>query len=522
MGMVAPPQRIASAYTVHCGRYGDGTRLAQERGVCRQWLYREAHWVAATLAGKTWRQANAGLRTRVRELEQQLAVAQQRLARSVELTDDKQAELARVGQASGVSLPEGRVLLEVLTPGHRLSVATLGRRTEAAGKQAGRLLHVFDEFARTRTRQAAADESYVKAPVLRTVEPDSLCWLGGRRADAVTGAAWAEEFRQLPNLEQVTRAGGRALAKGVAVVNDERDEQQQPRVVDQADHFHAFRDGGRAVRQAAVRAQQALTAAEAVQRELDQVARRGQKRTGPSARARTAWRRAEQAMAAWSAQERGWEQTKQAFRLFTPAGELNTPARVALVLAETVPQLPDKALAKVQRPLPEPDMVNYLTQAERPVAALPFPAEVKQAAVQHEGLRRQPELLQGTEPQAAGRRGLLLACAVVLAQAGPAGQQAAAAVRDSCRRADRASSLVECLNSVLRMQQARHRKWTQGMIDLKRLYWNGHTFRTGRRRGTTPYQRLGVPWPESLSWWEVVKLTPEQLRERLSTAKKPE
>jgi hypothetical protein len=29
---------------------------------------------------------------------------------------------------------------------------------------------------------------------------------------------------------------------------------------------------------------------------------------------------------------------------------------------------------------------------------------------------------------------------------------------------------VECLNSVLRMQQARHRRMTQPMLDLKRLY----------------------------------------------------
>jgi hypothetical protein len=109
-----------------------------------------------------------------------------------------------------------------------------------------------------------------------------------------------------------------------------------------------------------------------------------------------------------------------------------------------------------------------------------------------------------------------------LAKAGQVGQQAQAAVRDILRRAYRASSLVECINSVLRMQQARHRKMSQGLLDLKRLYWNCHTFRTGRRRRTSPYQRLGVPWPEGLRWWEVLKLTPEQLREKLSTAKTAE
>ena len=59
---------------------------------------------------------------------------------------------------------------------------------------------------------------------------------------------------------------------------------------------------------------------------------------------------------------------------------------------------------------------------------------------------------------------------------------------------------------------------TQGLLDLKRLYWNCHPFRTGRRRGTTPYERLGVPWPPGMRWWDVLKMTPEQLREKLSTA----
>src|SRR6202042_3792907 len=79
----------------------------------------------------------------------------------------------------------------------------------------------------------------------------------------------------------------------------------------------------------------------------------------------------------------------------------------------------------------------------------------------------------------------------------------------------RASSLVECINSVARMQQARHRKMTQGLLDLKRLYWNRRRFRTGRRQGQTPYGLLGLRLPE-LSFGEFLKLTPAVLREQLS------
>jgi hypothetical protein len=79
----------------------------------------------------------------------------------------------------------------------------------------------------------------------------------------------------------------------------------------------------------------------------------------------------------------------------------------------------------------------------------------------------------------------------------------------------RASSLVECVNSVARMQQARHKKMTQGLLDLKRLYWNLRQFRAGRRKGQAPYGVLGLKLPE-VSFWEFLKLTPEELREQLS------
>jgi hypothetical protein len=517
MGIIVPTQRIASAYFVVFGKYGDVRRYAEERGVCRQWVYREADWLQKTLAEQG--QEIQQLQQQVQELQQRNALLEQRQATAVVLDEDKQAELATAAQSLGVSLPVCRELLAVLAPGRALSVATLGRRTKAAGEKAGELLAVLDEVARARVREAAADEIYVKDPVLLVVEPDSLCWLQGRLSAAVSGTAWAEEFRQLPNLEQLTRDGGRGLEKGVALVNAERQAAGRPAVVDQGDHFHALRHGGVGLRQAEKQARQTLAQAEAADQALATCDRQGQARTGAAARARAAWKKAEKAMDVWCAQEQLWEQSKAAVQLFTPQGELNTRAQAEAVLAETLPALPDRAFGKAKTSLAKAEMLNYLDRVQEQIAALPFADEVKQAAVHQEGLRRRPELLQGEGTRAAALRGVLLLCAVVLGKAGEQGQQAQAAVRDILRRAYRASSLVECINSVLRMQQSRHRKMTQGLLDLKRLYWNCHTFRTGRRRQTTPYQRLGVSWPEGLRWWDVLKLTPEQLRDKLSTAK---
>jgi hypothetical protein len=518
MDTVAVDRRIGSAFVVFCGQHGDVSRFAQEQGVSRQWLYREADGVRDALEGTRTqpvidrlRQDNAALQARVAELEQRLRVA-------VVIDEEKQAELACVGQGCGVTLPQCHTLLGVLIT-KPLSVPTLGRRTQARGKKSAELLEVFDEYARQQVREGAGDEIYVPAPVLMVVEQESLCWISGRLSEDVSGVAWSREFAQLPNLEQMAVDGGTALAKGLDLVNEQRQQQEKKPVVLQGDHFHALWTGGVGLRRAEKRAGKALAEAEDAQKALDARARQGRKQTGPAVRASHAWRKAEKAMDAWRDLERSWQQTKDALRLVTPEGELNSRAKAEAVLAHTLPQLPDSDFAKCQRKLRQPEMLNYLDRVHDQLAALPYPEEVKQAAVRQEALRRRPELLRGENPRAAALRGVMLVCAVVLSKADNVGPQAVEAVRQIFRRAYRASSLVECLNSVLRMHQAQHRKMTQDMLNLKRLYWNCHTFRTGRRRNTTPYQRLGVPWPPGMRWWDVLKLTPEQLRERLSTVK---
>jgi len=516
MGMVAPRQRIASAFFVIHGAYGDVSRYAQERNVCRQWVYREAAWVNRVLS--EGQQECACLRARVRQLEERQKELEERLATAVVIDEGKQAELASVGQACGVTLRDCRQLLKVLIPEDKiLSVPTLGRRTQQAGQKAGRLLEVLDEFARQQVHEAAADEIYVKDPVLMVVEPESLCWLSGRLSDEVSGEAWAREFAVLPNLEQVMRDGGKGLEKGVALTSAERQAQGKTALVDQGDHFHALRGGSIGLNKAQRQASNALAEAEVAQKDLDALDRHGQARTN---RASFAWKRGEKAMDIWQEREQLWRETKDALKLFTPTGALNTRQHAETVLARTLPQLPDSDFGKTKRQLQEPEMLNYLDRVQQKIAALPFPEEVKQAAVRQEGLRRRPEALQGDSDQAAALRGIMLVCAVVLSKAGETGEEAASAIRDLLRRAYRASSLVECINSVLRMHQAGHRQMTQGLLDLKRLYWNCHTFSTGRRRRTSPYGRLGIRLPEGLGWWDLLKLTPEQLREKLTTPKK--
>src|SRR3954471_7330837 len=154
------PQRIASAFAVLCGRYGDITRMAQDRQQSRQSLYREAQQTIDAVDGTATQPHIAELQQQITGLRNQVHQLQRRLEQAVEMTAEKQAEVASVAQAEGVSLPVARRILQVLLPPKARSVPTLGRATAEAGSQAGRLLEVLDEAAQPRVAQATADEIF--------------------------------------------------------------------------------------------------------------------------------------------------------------------------------------------------------------------------------------------------------------------------------------------------------------------------------------------------------------------------
>jgi hypothetical protein len=64
----------------------------------------------------------------------------------------------------------------------------------------------------------------------------------------------------------------------------------------------------------------------------------------------------------------------------------------------------------------------------------------------------------------------------------------------------RASSAAGRVNSVARTHQPRHRDLSQGLLDLKRLYWNCPTFVGGKREKHRPYEPLGLKLPSYDPW----------------------
>jgi hypothetical protein len=346
------------------------------------------------------------------------------------------------------------------------------------------------------------------------VEPESLCWVTGRMVQARDGVTWAEEFARLSALEAVVRDDGTGLGKGMKLERARRRAAGRPDLDETLDVFHTLREGGRALRKTWGAATRALERADAAQKEFDDRARQGQSRQGHGAPLNWLWRQAERLWDQATAAEVAWKRARWAFEFFTPDGRLNDRAGAEAVVAAAWPHLGGAAWAKTRRLLLRRESFTSLDQVQDRLAGLGLAPEVLSALLDLEALRRQPWRLT------AGTRGWALARTVQLTKACSDWREEARRVRAVLRGVWRASSLGECVNSVARMQQARHRKITQELLDLKRLYWNLRRFRIGRRKAQTPYGLLGLKVPD-LSFWEFLKLTPEELREQLSAMGDP-
>lgn len=352
--------------------------------------------------------------------------------------------------------------------------------------------------------------------MLRLVEPESPCRLRGRLSASRDGEQWAKELAQLPALQHLVRDAGKGLENGLARVNEQRPKDRQQRITDQLDQVHTRREGRRGLHQTPAQAERAWTTAEEADQKVARHERQGQARTGSATGAVRTWQKAEHAFQQWERAERAVEQVRQAPPPFTPEGGLNTRDRALPVVEALLPQLPGAPRDTFKRRRRRPQTCTELDRLRGRIEALPVAEAVREAVVRSAGIRQNPRLVQGEGPSQGAMRGLLVVLRVRSAAAGQAGQQAGAGVRPAVRYVGRASSGVEGLTSVVRMQQSRHRKMTQELLGPKRRYGHLRQFGPGRGKKTSPSERPGVPLPADLCWWQLLRLTADQLRTLLS------
>lgn len=513
---------IGNAAAVLGGRRGAVTTQARQAGCSRQAAYAHAQRVHQAVAD-----AHAGAPSRAQLLHevQQLREENRQLWEALEETIDfpkaRQQRFAVTAAALGVSDRQITALLGLLLAARAPGRATVGRWVRHGAQRAGRLLAALDARCHALVDTACLDEIFCRRqPVLVGVEPHSFACVLAHRAPDRRGATWAQALRPWTQLRRVVSDAGNGLRKGLELYQQQRASTGPPPPLEERlDLFHTCQESQRALRQVWGAAEGVWRRWDVKQRAFDRLRRRGVHCRCPAYRsaarqAEKAHSKAKKVLAQAEQQERAWQQARGAFALVRPDGSVNDRARAAADLAAALPALAGPVWSKVRTYLRDGRSLAFLDGLQQELAAAEPVAEVRSALVQLWHLRQRGR-------PARGAAGTVRAVAAQ-AQARVCQQLAAdwprryAAVAAVLSRTVRASSVVECMNSVWRMHQARHRGLSQALLDLKRLWWNCRPFREGKRRGQCPYQLLGLRLP-TYDLWELLQDDPDERAQPLST-----
>jgi hypothetical protein len=324
---------------------------------------------------------------------------------------------------------------------------------------------------------------------------------------------WEAELAPFSRLEFAVSDAAKGIAAAVAQVatgrQGEAETASQPSLEHGLDVFHTAREARRVLARHWRHAEAAWDEAEAADERVARARVQGVDARGPAGPARTAWRKATAALEQVEHLEGAWRRAQAALELFGPDGRLNDRAAAEAEIAAALPDLAGVAWTKVRNFLRDDRSLTFLDRMHRRLESAEPRRQWREAMVWRWWLRhRRPT---PSDPvmalvQAVGRERPLTAPEQA------SYDRIAAVLKETVR----ASSAVECMNSVLRMQQSRHRKMTQPMLDLKRLYWNCRAFRTGPRKEVCPYRALGLDLP-TFDFWELLHADPGQLTQQLST-----
>jgi hypothetical protein len=485
---------IAHAAAALTGPRGDVTRRARDAQCSRQAVYDHARKVHDAVAAE-----HQGGPPRQQLLDQLQALQGENdqlwgwLGQTIDFPAHQRERFVVTAAAMGLSLSQIGALLAIVVGAVACpSRSALHRVVQAAGRRAGRVLEALDRRCHALILVGCLDEIFFHGrPVLVGVEPASLTWFLGRRAGDRTGATWHEALRPWAALEYVVADAGKGLQGGVALL--QRDRRHRGRTVPEngLDVFHTAREARQVLARQWHRVERLWEEAEAAEARAGRAGRQGQDRRGPAAVARAAWKRAVAAFAAYDLGAAGWERAHRALAVFGPDGRLNDRARARQEIAAALPTLCGGEWSKVRGLLGAEASLTFLDRLHHHLEQAEPDAGLRAALVRLWWLRRRRP--RGAQAGAGGCDHV--AHLVQMAVCRGLSASWAASYRRVSRvlwGVVRASSAVECMNSVLRMHQSRHRTVTQGMLDLKRLYWNCRAFRDGKRRGRSPYQHLGL------------------------------
>jgi hypothetical protein len=323
---------------------------------------------------------------------------------------------------------------------------------------------------------------------------------------------WEHQLAPFDRLEFVISDAAKGIAKAVSnLAGARRDDPKAPILEHGLDVFHTTMEAKRVLARHWRRAEAAWEKAEAADLEVARSKQQGIDARGAARTAWAAWDRAAQALEQAERLEAAWHRAHAALDLFRADGRLNHRSHAELEITEALKDLTGDDWSKVGNFLKDRRSLSFLDRMHRRLESAEPDAAMREAMAWRWWLwhRREP----GSGPlirlvQVLGRDREL-----------DEGEQASYdRVSRVLGETFRASSAVECMNSVLRMPQSRHKRMTQPMLDLKRLYWNCHEFRSGPRKKACPYQILGLDLP-TYDFWTLLQTDPQDLTQTLSTTR---
>jgi hypothetical protein len=301
------------------------------------------------------------------------------------------------------------------------------------------------------------------------IEPASLTAVFCRNAADRTAETWKDQLEPFASLEFAVSDAAKGIAKAVAEVSASRRGDLSAAALEHGlDIFHTTMEAHRVLARHWRGAEATWDQAAAADAKVADTKQQGLDARGVAQTARAAWTKATASFVEVQHLESAWDRARAALELFSSDGRLNARPRAESEIAAALKDLTDPDWSTVRNFLNDPRSLAFLDRMHRRLETAEPRPEWREAMAWRWWMRhrrRRPSDPVTELLRALGRDR-------VLSAAEQASYDRVATVLEDTFRA---SSAVECMNSVLRMHQSRHRRMTQSMLDLKRLPRNSPT-----------------------------------------------
>jgi hypothetical protein len=368
------------------------------------------------------------------------------------------------------------------------------------GTVAGLIL--LDEKVTSKFLDACLDEIFFHlTPILTVVEPDSMAVGACERSENRTGESWRAVLSYFPNLHYVISDDAKGIGKGVRLTDET--------LLHQIDLYHLMSEISKTTRR--------------LESCLEKLLKAEEKAWQDWIRGCIYTKTLEKTLVKVNGQLELMEQYYQAlefldfaFSSVTSDYKVNTKEHGHQILSDVIQRLKSLIDLKIG------DLIGvlekkaqgclvFLEQLQRELKSIPieleedseFTAEqIREWAIEEVCLQQAMK----DEPS----DGVFFAYCNLwkkvrsLKKLIPVFQRVVSEVRKILYRPKRASSLVECFNSILRPIQQVKKQVTQEFLWLKALQHNMKTFKQGKRKGKSPFQLLGIDF-STQDWIELLE-----------------